>query len=170
MLNIIKTSEILIKTKPITQNSAFYKNRRVLKDSARKYRALFFNQLMSDKNQKALSDINSVFNKQKHCLKFEFLWYQPHSILFTKDSYLSRRSMDVDNVIKLPTDFICNDKYNTEWLHKRDTREMKHYSIESLSNLNIDDQFIISTTSMKWLSLDDTYQLRLLISLCNLPI
>lgn len=169
MLKVLCESSITIKTHPITQNSAYYRGRKVLNEKARKYRASFFNQLMSDKNQSAIKKIYDRFDRLKHALSFEWCWYQPSNIYFTKKGYISRRSMDSDNLLKLPTDFLCNEKYNDEWLSKVRKNELPYFKIDSLVNLRIDDQFAISTTSTKLPSIDDSYFLVLNIKLVELP-
>ena len=76
--------------------------------------------------------------------------------------------MDCDNVLKLPIDFLCAKKYNTEWLSNLSRSETKLYTISSLSNLGIDDQYIQSVTSSKTPHRIDDWELNLIIEIIPL--
>lgn len=93
----------------------------------------------------------------------------PLDVYYTNEGYISRRSMDVDNLLKLPVDFLCNSKYNNEWLYNLSKREAMYYNgFDNLTNLNVDDQYIISITSEKYPHRQD-WQLLLSIEVVQLP-
>jgi len=147
---------IKIKTGPISTNSAYYKRNRAFNEKTREWRANFLIQLQNDYNQHQIKKITDHFDPQKHCLRVCFTWYQPKSILFTKSGHLSLRSMDVDNCLKIPTDLLFDKKYGDAWLNIRKGREAKLYSkVDSISNVCINDKFIIDTRSIKLPSSDD---------------
>jgi hypothetical protein len=157
-------AQIKILTAPISTNAAYYRNRK-LTEKAREWRAEFLNQLQNDYNQAQMKRVREYFDKNKHALTFHFLWLQPHERYFTKKGYISRFSMDVDNCLKIPTDLICGARYTSKWLQERSKYEIKHYKVDSLINLGIDDTFIKKTTSEKDPSLGDTY-----IMLCDIEV
>ena len=159
-----------IKSGPISTNSAYYKRNNSFNEKTRAYRANFLHHLQNDYNKNQIAKIKSHFDPSKHCLKVVFTWYQPEDILFTKEGKISLRSMDVDNCLKIPTDLVFDKKYNDKWLSLRKGREQMLYrEFPSLSNLDINDKFIISTTSIKALSLDSEFHCTVEVQILPLP-
>ena len=154
-----------IKTKPISTNSAYFSRNKSFTQEARAWRANFLNQLQNDYNQNQIAKLN-VFNPKKHMLKVVFTWYQPKEVILTKSGELSLRSMDVDNLLKIPTDCIFDAKYNSKWLALRKPKELKLYKLSTLTNVNINDKFIYSTTSVKLPS--DEYHCTVEVSIVDL--
>ena len=151
--------------KPISINSAFYRNRK-LTDKARLFRASFLIQLQDQLDQ--FTDIQSTFDPLKHCLAVTYTFYTPNEYFFTKKGILSHRSQDLDNCVKLITDFIFNTKYNNSWLNsKRGREKLLYQSLRSLSNLGIDDKYIQSMPLEKLPNL--SYGIVADISLKDLP-
>ena len=152
--------------KPISINSAFYRNRK-LTEKARLYRRDILTQLQSQLS--ILTPITKEFNPLKHCLSVSYTFYIPNEYFFTKKGTLSHRSQDLDNCLKLLTDFIFNTKYDTSWLRSKSAKERALYgSLSSLSNLGIDDKYIQSNASEKLPS--NAYSIEVDISIKELPI
>lgn len=162
--------QLKFKINPISTNDAYYRGKSY-NFKARKWRASFLTQLQSDANKELFKSITPVFNPYKHGLRLCFTWILPADSFFTKDGKITRRSMDVDNLLKIPTDVLCNAKYNgAAFLDKMDKRERNLYdSIQTLSNLNIDDQYILDTRSIKMPSPGPDYLLIVDIELIDLP-
>lgn len=152
--------------KPISINSAYYRNRK-LTQKARQYRSAILTQLQSQLSE--LHDIKSQFDATKHCLAVSYTFYIPEEYFYTKKGELSLRSQDLDNCLKLPQDFIFNPKYETQWLKDRKPREKPLYkSISSLSNLAIDDKFIQRLEAQKLPTESNKYSLEVEIKLIDL--
>lgn len=138
---------------------------------ARKWRANFLNQLQSPSNKKKLLSFTPLFDKQKHGLKIHFLFMQPRDKFLTKKGYISRSSMDVDNINKLPTDFLCGKRYvDPKWYDKMSNNEKILYPLSNYINLGIDDQFILSSTVEKTISPCNQYTLLIQVELLDLPV
>ena len=148
------------KIKPISTNNAYYtKNRSFTKD-ARRWRHKFMKQIMSDYNQKQIETIKKTFDKKRHMISLTWLWLQPKSILFTNAGHISLQSFDVDNILKIPTDCLFDKRYNDKWVSNRKGAELTMYqSLPKINNLQLGDQFVVSTTSIKAPSLNDEYEL-----------
>jgi len=161
--------KILIKSKPISTNSAYYKRNRAFNEATRRWRFNFFSQLQSDYNQNQMNKIKDVFNPKKHMIRVSFTWFQPLEFILTKSGELSLRSMDVDNCLKIPTDCLFDKKYNNNWLKLRKTSEKTLYKpLTSLINLDINDKFIFSTQSIKCPSLDDNFHCEIVVEVVSL--
>ena len=134
----------LNKTKFVSINDAYYVRNKNYNAKARKYREKFFSCLSLDSNQKYLASIREEFDPKLHFLAVKYTFLLPKDVLFTKKNTVSIRSMDIDNLLKLPTDFLCNKKYinNDDY---------------PCSNLEIDDKFILSNESHQRPSMDDNY-------------
>jgi len=151
--------------KPISINSAFYRNRK-LTEKARLYRRDILIQLQSQLSK--VSSIQKEFNSLKHCLHVSYTFYTPNEFFFTKKGVLSHRSQDLDNCLKLLTDFLFNTKYDTDWLRSKGPSERSLYgSLKVLSNLGIDDKYIQSNASEKLPSL--SYGMVVEITIKDLP-
>jgi hypothetical protein len=156
-MDVLEKVTLKIKSKPISTNSAYFSRNRSFNEKARAWRANFLESLQNDYNQNQIAKIKRIFNPKKHMIRVVFHWYQPRDVLLTKEGTLSLRSMDVDNVLKIPTDCIFDRKYNSKWLELRKGREKKLYSITSLTNLDINDKFIFDTRSIKLPSDDNEF-------------
>ena len=150
--------ELKIKTNPISINSAYYGRNKKLNADSRKWRYNFLSQLQNDYNQNQMNLFRSYFNPKKHMIQVTFTWFQPIDYILTKSGELSLRSFDVDNIIKIPTDCIFDKKYNDKWLSLcRGHEAVMYKSMKTLVNLDINDKFIFSTTSIKRPSIDDQF-------------
>lgn len=143
------------KIKPVSVNNAYYMRNKKYNVKARSYRTAFFDSLLLDSNQKYMESIRNGFDKSKHYLSISFNFKLPKAELLTKQGYISRKSMDIDNLLKLPCDFLCNFKY----------LENPDYPC---SNLGIDDQFIGTIQASKTLSIDNNYYLYITIEVLPL--
>lgn len=162
--------QLKLKTNPISTNSAYYKRNRSFNENSRKWRANFFKELHKKSNQVPMAKFKKHFNPDKHMIKVSFTWFQPYTTLFTQSGHLSLRSMDVDNCLKIPTDCLFDAKYNAKWLEKRSKNEAKLYdSFTTLKNLDINDKFIFSTTSIKLPSQDSEFHCLIEIETVPLP-
>ena len=151
--------------RPMSINRAYYRNRK-LTEEARKVRASILCQIQPQLKQ--LHDIKSQFDPLKHYLAFSYKLYYPMDIYYTKKGQVSARSQDIDNCLKLLTDCICNDKYNTKWLKLRTPRYKALYkSVSALDNLGIDDRYIVDLSAVKLPTKGD-YRVEVEISLKSL--
>lgn len=161
--------QLRIKSSPISTNNAYYSRNKAFTDKARQWRANFLIQLQSDYNQNQIKKVRDVFDPKKHMLRTVFTWRQPKETLITNSGTLSLRSMDVDNVLKIPTDCVFDSKYNCRWLSLRKGGEKKLYSdIESLFNMDLNDKYIFDTRSIKIPSEDDSFHCSVDIEVVNL--
>lgn len=142
---------IRVKLPPMSLNQAFYRNRKYT-TKARSYREEFLDQLQLDANQAVCRNIQKQFDQNKHYLHFSYIFLLPKSKLFTKKGYISHQSMDLDNCLKLTTDFICNKKYVER----------------GYNNLNIDDKFICSHEATKRVSPTNEYEIHIAIEVRSL--
>ena len=113
-------------------------------EKARDYRDQFFEGLCLDSNQKYFQALKSQFDKHKHYLSVSFNFKLPKDQLLTKQGYLSRKSMDADNLLKLPCDFLTAKKYSIE-------------NGYPCNNLMLDDQFFGTIQVTKSESPDQNY-------------
>ena len=151
--------------KPLSINSAFYRNRK-LTEKARLYRSDILTQLQSQLSN--ITPITKEFNPLKHCLSVSYTFYTPNEFYFTSKGILSHRSQDLDNCVKLLTDFIFNTKYDTDWLRGKTAKERSLYgSLTSLSNVAVDDKYIQAMPLEKLPSL--SYGILVDISIKDLP-
>jgi hypothetical protein len=158
-----------LKSTPISTNSAYYKRNKSFNENSRKWRFNFFSELQNDYNQNEMSKLKNHFNPKLHMLRVCFTWFQPIELILTKSGELSLRSMDVDNCLKIPTDCVFDKKYNDKWLAIRKASEKKLYkSLQSLTNLDINDKFIFDTRSIKAPSSDDQFHCLIEIEACPL--
>ena len=164
---ISKTFHLIVN--PVSVNNAYYKRNKQYNQLAREYRAIFLNQLNSTKNRANLTELCNKFDKQGHSLHMDFQWFIPSPLYFTKKGYISRKSKDVDNLLKLPIDFLTQDKYGSSFLSTLSATELKLYSVNHVQNLGIDDQFINKLTISKFPHSLTTWQLKLIISIHDLP-
>ena len=162
-----------LKSCPISTNSAYYARNKKFNDKSREWRFNFFSELQSDYNQNQMNKIRSYFDPKKHMIRVTFTWFQPIEKILTASGELSLRSMDVDNCLKIPTDCVFDKKYNDKWLsitksRTRSTEAKLYHDMTSLVNLNINDKFIYSTTSIKCPSVDGDYHCSIEIEVVSL--
>lgn len=100
---------------------------------------------MLESNQKQIAAVRDAFDMYKHYLFISYTFHRPKSKFFTKKSNVSRKSMDLDNCLKLVTDFLCNTKYH------EDTERCGFLT----KNLDIDDQYICHIEAKKLPSISD---------------
>ena len=123
--------ELSFNLRAFSSNSAHYLNKQ-LTNEAREYREQFLIQLNKDKNRKAVESVQARFNPKKHSFKIEYLFLIQEEYFYTKKKGdISNRSMDLDNCIKLPQDFIFNKKYIDRVMEGT-----------KLINLGLDDKFV----------------------------
>lgn len=146
-----------LKSNPISTNSAYFSRNRSFTNKARSWRANFLSELQSDYNQNQIKKLKEAFDPKKHMISCVFHWFQPSDVLLTKEGTLSLRSMDVDNVLKIPTDCVFDKKYCTKWLEKCKPSERKLFTVDSIVNVDINDKFIFDTRSIKLLSPDGQF-------------
>jgi len=140
--------------KPISINNAYYRNRQYTQKT-RLYREQFLLLLQSQEVQSKFNLIKEAFNPLEHGLEVEYTFFHPYDILYKKsDGSVSSRSFDLTNIEKLPQDFLFNSKYLS--------REVGDTEI---SNLGIDDKYILSMHSSKKPSTDGLFSFLVLIRL-----
>lgn len=134
---------------PFSINSAYYKNGNRTK-KCRAWGDSLLEQI--DNFSQEIEEFRSQFDKLKHSLNTEIIFLYPYSILFTKQDYISRRSMDLSNIEKLLVDLIFDNRF-----FERGT-----------NNLNLDDTLVTSQLSKKRLSKDDLHQIIVTITISDL--
>jgi len=134
----------IFNVKPVSVNSAYYKYNKQYNEKARNYREDFLDGLQSDYNQAQLKKLPK-FAPKKHFLALSWTFFIPKPAFFTKAGHISRKSMDLDNILKLPIDFLCNKKYVER----------------GYNNLQIDDQFIADLVAKKRASIDGNYYIHI---------
>lgn len=100
-----------------------------------------------------LKSIKDAFDPKKHALIVSLTMYFPKSVLYTASGQLSGRAYDLSNVEKPLLDLICLEKYQIK---------------SGIDNLGIDDKFVISLTSKKRPSMDDSFKIRVSISVVSI--
>lgn len=143
-------------------NNAYYKRNKQYNQNARKYRRKFIKELNSQENISELNKLRKAFKKERHYLSVSFFFHYSKDILFTQDNYLSRRAKDLDNVLKLPIDFLCNPKYMVE------NKYLEEMGMSKIVNLGIDDQLIGELHAHKRLSLDGKEYVLIRVKICDL--
>lgn len=99
----------------------------------------------------ALKELRTFFNPSEHALRlFTVYWIPRHQVITTKGQ-VSRRGGDIDNYLKLTTDFLCNSKYIGHNFDRCDH--------PPIVNLGIDDQYIIDYDTSKRISPNDEYHI-----------
>ena len=145
-----KVTLIINGLKPISLNRLHYRNRKLTQE-AREYRGSFLSQLQGYSEE--LKALSKGFEPTKHSLALSITFKMPQSEFYTNKGYISARSQDLDNLLKLNIDCLCNAEYNDpKWLAKkqRTVREKKFYKhLNTIQNLDIDDKFIVSLMAIK---------------------
>jgi Holliday junction resolvase RusA-like endonuclease len=138
-----KVTLVIKGLRPISLNRLHYRNRKLTQE-AREYRGSFLSQLQAYSDE--LKALSKTFQPTKHSIALSCHFKMPQSEYFTNKGYISARSQDLDNLLKLNIDCLCNAEYNDpKWLKKkqRSPREKKFYSdLKAIQNLDIDDKFI----------------------------
>ena len=136
--------------RPISLNRLHYRNRKLTQE-ARVYRGKFLQQLQAYSNE--LKALSKAFVPTDHMISLSLHFYMPQSEFYTHKGYISARSQDLDNLLKLIIDCLCNAEYNTpKWLTKKKRTIKEKYLYEDLhliQNLDIDDKFITSLNTKK---------------------
>jgi len=132
--------QFTIKCPPFSINKAYYRNRQLTQD-ARKWRKEFLLQLQDKNIQKDLAAFHAEFDPKLHGIKASYRFCFPSDKLLTKKGTVSARSCDLTNIEKLVQDNIFDNRFNG--------RKIDNIII---SNLDIDDKFIIQCHSCKILS------------------
>lgn len=149
--------------KPISVNKAYYKTKKVLTLEGRRFRKrLLLSIAHSEEIKAGLAALSSQFDKEKHYLAFDVTFLIPKGLFYTKNNYISRMSGDLDNQLKLLTDFLCNEK--------NANRRFSGGKHPKIVNLGIDDQFIADYTARKRESHNPDYHLDISISLVPLEV
>ena len=102
-------------------------------------------------------DFQAHFNAKKHFIKASYTFLIPREFLFTAKGLVSKRSMDLDNCIKLVQDNVCDAKYNGRIIGD-----------VTINNLNIDDKFICSFDAAKVLSFKSDYYINIKYELVDI--
>lgn len=117
---------------PCSVNSAYYRNK-VRTQKTRNWSDSIHKQLSSPSLKKEIESFTKAFKPLKHCIEVSLIFYTPHDKFYTKKGNISRKSMDLDNCIKLLLDTLLDPRF-----FKRD-----------LFNFNIDDQFVTDLPTYK---------------------
>ena len=117
---------------PQSVNSAFYRNRQRTQKT-RLWSKSIHDQLSSPKLKKEIERFTRAFSPLKHCIRLTIEFYIPREKFFTKKGYISRKSTDLDNCLKLLIDTVFDPRF-----FKRE-----------LFNFNIDDTFIQTIIASK---------------------
>ena len=128
---------------------------------ARTYRKRFL--IALSKSAEIVSELQALratFDPLKHGLRLYTVYSIPQETILTKKGTISRKGGDIDNYLKLTTDFLCNDKYLGH--------EFPNCTHPDIENLGIDDQFILDYDSSKRVSTDNEYHIDFIIELCSI--
>lgn len=142
------TLELFIK--PYSVNKYFYGNRSVKRREAVQWETCMVELLRPEEYQKAFKELKDQFDPKEHCLIVEITCYYPKEILITKKGTLSAKAFDISNTEKPIIDVIFLEKYATS----------------TISNIGIDDKYIVDMISKKRYS--DKHKIEIKIQLKNL--
>jgi len=141
--------------KPCSINKAYSRNRngtlRLSQEGSRYSKRFLITMSKNREIVKGLHALRDLFDPLKHAIRLFTVYYIPEKECVTKKGYISRKGGDIDNYLKMTTDFICSSKY----YHK--TFPLCDHP--TIINLNIDDQFIIDYDASKRVSPDDIYHI-----------
>lgn len=89
-----------------------------------------------------LRTFRETFDPEIHAIKVTYFFFMPRKTIYLKGKgAMSRLGGDVDNLMKLTTDFLFNPKYMGH-----DFPKVDHPTIE---NFGVDDQFIADIRAFK---------------------
>lgn len=138
--------------KPCSINKAYFKHRKVLTVDGRRYRKRLLLSIAENKELvQALRKFSGSFDPKRHVLTLHTTYYIPQDLCLTKAGYLSRRGGDTDNYSKLTTDFLFSPKYAGY--------KFPGFEDVDVTNVCIDDQFIIDNNSSKRVSPDGSFHI-----------
>ena len=119
--------------KAYSLNNMFYGNRHIKKTEARNWEIEILHYISSKIDQDAIKAFTALFDPKKHGIVIKLTYYYPKAELITKAGTLSSKSFDLSNVEKPLIDVLMLAKY----------------SDSSITNLEIDDKFIVDLESKK---------------------
>ena len=134
---------------PCSVNSAYYRNK-IRTQKTRNWSQSIHNQLSEPSLKKQIEAFTASFKPLKHCLKLSIEFYIPREKYFTKKGHISRKSVDLDNCLKLLIDTVFDPRF-----FKRE-----------LFNFNIDDTFIQTIEASKHPA--DKHSIKLKVSIKDL--
>jgi len=127
------TLDLILNIKPYSVNAYYYGNRSIKKTEARNWEHSMIELLKPEECQKQLEHLKELFDPKKHCITISILCLYPEEIFFTQKGTISAKTFDVSNVEKPIIDVIFLEKYATT----------------KITNVGIDDKFIIDMHSYK---------------------
>ena len=99
-----------------------------------------------NKHRRELRDFISHFDKFRHAISVDYFQFIPEKIFFTKEGYISERSGDTDNIVKVTQDIIfknylkTNDVFVTDPTPKKRPSKTGEFSLLiKLKILNLDE-------------------------------
>lgn len=153
----------ILNVKPCSINKGYYKHNRALSLEGRRYRK----RLLCSINRcpsirEALQTFTGHFNYEEHSISVRYSFLVPKEQLFVRGvGALSRLGGDVDNLIKLTTDFLFNPK------HCLEPFKGAAGVIRPFVNVSIDDQFIQNISANKLPSPDGQWGIVVYLDIVN---
>jgi hypothetical protein len=111
----------------------FYSNRAIKKTEARNWEYSIIHSINTEEYQEKIKKFTESFNPKLHAILVDIIFEFPKNILITKENTLSAKCFDLSNIEKPLIDVLFLEKYSTT----------------TISNLKIDDKYIIKLTSTK---------------------
>jgi adenine-specific DNA methylase len=106
-----------------------------------------FFQMDLEENKKALEELRSHFDPEKHCYSISLTAYYPPKIFRTKKGTISAKTHDITNWEKSIVDCLFLKKHHENGVPF------------GANNLNTDDKYIVDMVSKKRPSTDNTYSI-----------
>lgn len=137
-------SFIIHNVKPCSINKGYYKTKKVLTIDGRRYRKrLLVTMNQSPEIKKQLEAFRDTFDPETHGIQVQYYFLiPPKKMYLLGKNALSMAGGDVDNYMKLTTDFLFNPKYMG---HAFDRSEY----LGRIENFGIDDRFIVEARAFK---------------------
>jgi len=115
----------------------YYSQKNIKTADAREWTAQILFALNDSKVEKALEDLRENFDPMRHSYKFDFTFYYPRHLFFTKKGDVSSKTLDQTNVEKPLQDILCSSQY------------FRRPCPEGAANLNINDRYVTDVISRK---------------------
>ena len=153
-------SFLLNDIKPCSINNGYYVGRKSLTKEAMRYRKrllVTINQNPQIKEQ--MKAFRSEFDPNKHAIWIEYYFLIPPKKMYLKGTGpISMLGGDVDNYMKLTTDFLFNDKYMNHAFPKSTY-------LAPIENLAVDDRFITDVRAYKLPNTSEIYSVGVKVNL-----
>jgi len=144
----IEKQTININSKAFSVNSMYGKRRTYTTSAYQDWAHGIFYQLNTEENLEAMKILRETFDPSSHYYSIKITTYYPYALLITQKGILSSKAFDVSNTEKPLIDLIFLPKY---------------YGLSlpyGALNLKIDDRYIGDLHSIKRVSPDDEFKIK----------